>query len=645
MKESLPRDFLPPPLPVTASQARAGAALPSRRAGRQHPWRRLMLVVLLVLLVLRPALAQLLPPAGTPARLAVDSVNRLMKQAILEGRADLLVGQRTMRQALRIAQRSGDQASLSACWNVLGDLSEDQDPRLHWYFEQGLAAARQAGWLEGEGDALLGMAGVADNLQDNHRALDLYERAGRVYDAIPPGSISDSARQFNRLLVLANLASTNYQLHRPVVAAAFCRRALALRGPGIRAHPNAVGDALLFQAELRLAAQHPDSARLSALHGLRLVTNGETQADLHTILARCDLAQQRPEAAQEQALLALGLSRRGHWLLATTDALAVLADALRAQQQPAAYDTLRRYLALRDTLHRQELVEAATTAQARFDSHEQQAHIRALEQDRRLAAQGRELARLRARQQLAGSAALLVLVLAGTGLLLWRYRRRQRVAAAALRHQLAADLHDDVGTLLSQISMQSGVLQAGLADAACQQQQLGQIAQASQLAVRQLNDVVWSLDAHNDTLPGLLDRLRDYAYEVLAPAGLAITFDMPASFSANALPTNLRRHLYLIYKEALHNILKHAAGATQVTVRLAREAAPAALLLTVANDAPGPASIPAAPTRRSGHGLRNMAARAAALGGVARSGPEPGGGFAVHVRLPLAEGVRIRNKS
>lgn len=85
-------------------------------------------------------------------------------------------------------------------------------------------------------------------------------------------------------------------------------------------------------------------------------------------------------------------------------------------------------------------------------------------------------------------------------------------------------------------------------------------------------------------------------------------------------------HLYLIYKEALHNVVKHAQ-ATTVTVQLA---ATAGLTLTVADDGRGHDGQP----RPGGHGLTNMQARAQAVGGTVRY-ESPPTGFAVIVTLPL----------
>ena len=255
------------------------------------------------------------------------------------------------------------------------------------------------------------------------------------------------------------------------------------------------------------------------------------------------------------------------------------------------------------------------------------------EQQVEILTQARELETLRRQRQVSALGALAVGLVALIGGVIWWYRRRQQLRDTALRIRLAADLHDDVGGLLSQIALRTDLLHEGLTPAAEQPAQLAEVADSSRMAVRQLNDVVWSLDAHNDTLPGLLARLRDYAHDVLHPTGRFVHFPT-GEVPALALPADVRRHLYLIYKEALHNILKYAPPGAPVTIGLHHAAHRLELTVENAGPPPGPGAA-AAPGRTSGHGLRNIHERAAALHGHATTEPRPEGGFAVRVSVPL----------
>jgi signal transduction histidine kinase len=246
--------------------------------------------------------------------------------------------------------------------------------------------------------------------------------------------------------------------------------------------------------------------------------------------------------------------------------------------------------------------------------------------------QQQEVERLRHRQQVAGLGGLVLLALLLAGGLRRHYRRRQATREADLRQRLAADLHDDVGNLLTQVSLQADLLRE--TPAASPEQALARLqrlSDTSRQATRQMADVVWGLHTSTLTLPELLAHMRDHAHEVLPPAGLVVDFVVAPQ--ANALhPSPLTcQYLYLIYKEALHNAVKHARNATQVTVAVFADGS--RLGLRVQDDGQA-APEEAVPGRAGGHGLRNMRQRAAALGGTlhAVAGPE---GFSLVACLPV----------
>lgn len=378
---------------------------------------------------------------------------------------------------------------------------------------------------------------------------------------------------------------------------------------------------------------HAAALRLTraALHEAAAAHDVLLRPLLLALLGRTWLHRQRPDSALAYAEQSRQASRRAHSPEGLRAAYEVLAAAQAARGSwAAAYQAYRQFDVYNDSLHGAEV--SRRTAALRFN-HAAARHRAELQ----LLAQQQELARLKRQRLAAGLLGLALLAGLGSAALLWRYRRRQQQREIALRSALAADLHNDVGTLLDQIARQSGRLQEGLADAASQRQQLDEITEASRLAVRQLNDVVWSLDAHNDHLPDLLDRMRDYAREVLGRAGLAVTFDFPAQLPDQRLSVLLRRNLYLIYKESLHNVVQHAPGATAVAVSLRYVASSLPqLVLEVRDNGPHRPAPEASPGGRPGQGLRSMATRAEAMGGAATAGPVPGGGFRVQVAVPLA---------
>jgi signal transduction histidine kinase len=321
-------------------------------------------------------------------------------------------------------------------------------------------------------------------------------------------------------------------------------------------------------------------------------------------LAASSLHRLRPEIRDAAQVMAQASAQLGKWQEAYQyQALAVCyADSLTGE------DARRRVAGL----------------QAQAAHHRQQIQLQLVQQQGRVQAQQQELTRLRYQQQMA--ALVLLLVALGAGLL-WHYRLRETRRQEALRTRIAADLHDEVGSMLTQISMQSTLLREGHYASAQQQVYLDQMADASRRAARQMRDAVWSIDARYDSATSLLDRLRDHAHEVLPPAGLELDFGIEAGISTATVPLATRQALYYIYKEALHNVVKHAQ-AHQVYVRLRLRHH--RLELEVCDDGHGLSST----SRSAGQGLPNMRMRARAVGGdISLDDAQPG--TRLLVRLPL----------
>jgi signal transduction histidine kinase len=352
------------------------------------------------------------------------------------------------------------------------------------------------------------------------------------------------------------------------------------------------------------------------------------------LLAQAWLATARPDSARYYAARSLAAASPARLRPEIRDAARVLAQASdQLGEGHAAYTYQALASAYADSINGEATRRRAAALQAQAARSQQQDQIKLLRQQARLQTQQQELAHLRYGRGVTafGGIALVMLAAGGYGLL--RYRHRETLRQEALRTRIAADLHDEVGSMLTQISMQSTLLREGHYAPAQQQAYLDQMADASRRAARQMSDAVWSIDARYDSAASLLDRLRDHAHEVLPPAGLELDFAAEPAVAAMPLPLATRQALYYIYKEALHNVVKHAQ-ARQVRVRL--RLLGQQLELLVHDDGRGlpPGGRPGRPGGPGGQGLPNMHMRAQAVGGaVTLAGAAPG--TSVVVRLPL----------
>jgi len=135
------------------------------------------------------------------------------------------------------------------------------------------------------------------------------------------------------------------------------------------------------------------------------------------------------------------------------------------------------------------------------------------------------------------------------------------------RARISQDMHDDIGASLTRISMMSELVKnrEDVGDGA--RQWLGQISGTSRGLMEEMNQIIWALNPKNDNLEGLMAYIRRFAFEYLEPANIKCDFDLPEKLPEKALTVETRRNIYLVVREALHNVVKHSA-ATRVDIKL-----------------------------------------------------------------------------
>ena len=204
-----------------------------------------------------------------------------------------------------------------------------------------------------------------------------------------------------------------------------------------------------------------------------------------------------------------------------------------------------------------------------------------------------------------------------------------------LRSRIAADLHDDLGSSLSRISILSEVAVRRLDDSADDSRKLiSNIGQSAREMIDATADMVWSIDPRRDDLGSLVMRTRAFVGEVLDARHVAWTLNAPIEASTIRLRSDQRRHLYLVIKEAVNNIAKHADAAN---VRIEIQSHDGRLGVDIIDDGRGvPDSVlNGGAGADEGNGLRNMSARITELKGeflIERSSPA---GTAIRLTVPL----------
>jgi two-component sensor histidine kinase len=207
---------------------------------------------------------------------------------------------------------------------------------------------------------------------------------------------------------------------------------------------------------------------------------------------------------------------------------------------------------------------------------------------------------------------------------IFRYRLRQVLAMERLRTRISSDLHDDVGSLLSGLAMQTELLEANANEN--DKKRLNKIASISRSAVSQMRDLVWSIDSRRETVAHQIERMRELAEELLLTKGIAFQLDdTNIKNPKKKLPAQTKQHLFLIYKEAIHNIVKHS-DATFVEVKIINT--DGACQFSIKDNGSEKASY-----ESSGLGLSNMKMRAEQL--EAQLNINHDDGFGIYLELPF----------
>jgi signal transduction histidine kinase/ligand-binding sensor domain-containing protein len=205
---------------------------------------------------------------------------------------------------------------------------------------------------------------------------------------------------------------------------------------------------------------------------------------------------------------------------------------------------------------------------------------------------------------------------------------KQKEALEHERARIARDLHDQIGANLTQVALLGEMAEAdkNLPDEVESHTQ--QISQTARETTRSLDEIVWAINPSNDTLEGLANYVCKYAQEYLALASLPCRVDVPAQLPAAAIPPEVRHNVFLAFKEAVHNIVKHAQ-ASEAWIRLRLQ--PEHFILEIQDNGRG--MNKELPQNRNG--LRNMKKRMTDIGGDFSISPAARGGVIVQLTVPL----------
>jgi signal transduction histidine kinase/ligand-binding sensor domain-containing protein len=231
---------------------------------------------------------------------------------------------------------------------------------------------------------------------------------------------------------------------------------------------------------------------------------------------------------------------------------------------------------------------------------------------------------------------MIALLLATIVYIIYRYRINELLKRQAIRNKIAQDLHDNVGSTLSSISIYSQV--AKIYNEKDRQEDLKhtleKISSTSGEMISEMNDIVWVINPRHDNMDTIIQRMESYAKPLLNVQEINYKFEYDPDIIKMQLQMESRKNFYLIFKEAVNNAVKYS-GCKNLFVKVERKKNQ--VILSVKDDGNGFDTHEAekkAAGSLSGNGLRNMGLRAKEMKGQLHILSKPGGGTAVELLFP-----------
>ncbi|HEX8333335.1 MAG TPA: tetratricopeptide repeat protein, partial [Segetibacter sp.] len=205
------------------------------------------------------------------------------------------------------------------------------------------------------------------------------------------------------------------------------------------------------------------------------------------------------------------------------------------------------------------------------------------------------------------------------------YSARQKLKLLTLRDKIARDLHDDVGSTLSSISIFSQIVQQQSKEVIPMLETIGD---SSRKMLDAMADIVWTINPENDQFEKIILRMRSFAYEVLGAKQIDFEFIADEEVAKLKLLMDVRKNLYLIFKEAINNMVKYS-GADKALFSIKGEKNK--LHMMIHDNGKGFDTSEST----EGNGLKNMKKRASEIGAQIIILSLPGKGTTVQLNVPL----------
>jgi signal transduction histidine kinase len=296
-------------------------------------------------------------------------------------------------------------------------------------------------------------------------------------------------------------------------------------------------------------------ATKSLQHGKEQENNNQLSGT-YSLLGNIYLKQERFDEAVKAGNMAYEYALDEVMISQQESVAALLAEAYsRLGDNKNAYKYLTISSSLKDSIIKEQYNNQVANLQSSFELKEKDKEILLLGKDREL--QQQKL--FRQRILFVAAAILLLLALVGIWLLMNRNKLKQRMKELELRNQIAADLHDEVGSSLSSIHMLSQMA-TKQGNESTHKDILARMSRNTKETMDKMGDIVWMIKPNETEAGSLVQRMQRFAYEIAETKNIEINMDL-SELESFKLTMQRRKYIYLIFKEAVNNAVKYSGTA------------------------------------------------------------------------------------
>jgi two-component system sensor histidine kinase UhpB len=461
--------------------------------------------------------------------------------------------------ALKNYTEAGDQSGLARAYSNIGNVyyEKGQYPEALQYYFSNLKMVEKGDDKESIAKAYCNIGMVYDNENDSVTAMNNYEKALTLYQ--------ESGDRHGVGSCYSNMANIYYRRGNAATALEYNKRAykifVEIGDKGWVAYvKNTMAQMNADQGNFKQALEdYTSSLKVFGEMGDTFNLFGSYQGMAGVYYKQ----KQYHEAVNNlhKALFMARASKGANNINSCYQLLAATYDTLKDYKN--AYTYYKLYAELNDSLFNEKKSQQVAEINTKYETEKKDNDIVLLNKDKKISDVEIRKQKLQKYSFVGGLGLVIVMLLFGYR----AYRTRQSLRLQDIRNKIAGDLHDDIGSTLNSISVYSEVAKKKDGQ---QDEALEMIGDASRKIIDAMSDIVWTVNPENDSFAKIIFRMKSLAYNLFRAKKIEYTFHADETLDDKKLSLEERRNFYLIFKEAINNLVKYS-NASRAAITLANE--------------------------------------------------------------------------